>query len=178
MCYKVHSSQYSVNTFQCKASFTLPSIAVTRSLIMMACYVEEFSCCVPYCVTDIWHCSWFCSQNRDTLHAYGHRICYYWKGMSTNCPYMIKCQWYMVSLMPVLHFSSVSALFQKDGLKNEINRMHKFTHTNKYRYLLAALWGHDFPITYTEIEKPHWQTPLGYNFNCSLMYRNNKETGL
>ena len=38
----------------------------------------------------------------------------------------------MVSVMPMLHLSSVSAVFQKDGLKNKINRMHKFTHTNKY----------------------------------------------
>jgi hypothetical protein len=48
--------------------------------------------------------------------------------------------------MPLLHFGSVSAQFQKDGLKNKINRMHnpiavyyyyyyynKFAHTNKYR---------------------------------------------
>jgi hypothetical protein len=39
----------------------------------------------------------------------------------------------MVSLTPVLDFSSVSALFEKDSLKNKINRMHKFAHTNKYR---------------------------------------------
>jgi len=39
----------------------------------------------------------------------------------------------MVSLKPVLHFSSVSGPLQKDGLKNEINRMQKFAHTNKYR---------------------------------------------
>jgi len=36
--------------------------------------------------------------------------------------------------MPVLHFSSVSALFEKEGLKYKINRMHKFTYTNKYRH--------------------------------------------
>ena len=41
--------------------------------------------------------------------------------------------------MPVLHFSSVSAQFQKDGLKNKINRMHKFALTNKHRQLMAAL---------------------------------------
>ena len=35
--------------------------------------------------------------------------------------------------MPMLHFNSVSAQFQKGGLKNKINRMHKFAHTNKYR---------------------------------------------
>ena len=35
--------------------------------------------------------------------------------------------------MPVLHFSSVSALFKKDGLKSKISRLHKFAGTNKYR---------------------------------------------
>ena len=35
--------------------------------------------------------------------------------------------------MTVLHFSSVSAQFQKDSLKNKVNRMHKFADTNKYR---------------------------------------------
>ena len=36
-------------------------------------------------------------------------------------------------LMPVFHFILVSALFEKDGLKYKINRMHKFAHTNKYK---------------------------------------------
>jgi len=39
----------------------------------------------------------------------------------------------MPIVKPVLHFSSDSALFEKDGLKCNINRMHKFAHTNKYR---------------------------------------------
>jgi len=39
----------------------------------------------------------------------------------------------MVFLKPVLHFSSVSVPLQKDGVKNKINRMEKFAHTNKYR---------------------------------------------
>jgi len=33
--------------------------------------------------------------------------------------------------MPIFHFSSVAGPLQKDGLKNKINRMHKFAHTNK-----------------------------------------------
>jgi hypothetical protein len=51
---------------------------------------------------------------------------------STNCPYVEKCQLEIVSLKPVIHFSTDSALFEKDSLKNKINKMHKLTHTNKY----------------------------------------------
>jgi len=36
--------------------------------------------------------------------------------------------------MPVLHFSSVSAVFEKDGLKSKINRMHKFARRNIGNY--------------------------------------------
>ena len=39
----------------------------------------------------------------------------------------------MVSVMNLLHISSVSALFEKDGLKYKINRMQNFAHTNEYR---------------------------------------------
>jgi len=36
--------------------------------------------------------------------------------------------------MPVLHFSSVFALFEKDGLKSKINRMREFACTNVGNY--------------------------------------------
>ena len=39
----------------------------------------------------------------------------------------------MVSLEPVLLFSSAAALFEKDSLKYKINRVHKVAHINKYR---------------------------------------------
>jgi len=72
--------------------------------------------------------------------------------------------------MPVFHFSSISGPLQKDGLKNKINRVHKLAHTNKYRQLLATLWGQDFPMTYSYIEreKPLWPTPLGLLFQLQL----------
>jgi len=77
--------------------------------------------------------------------------------------------------MSVFHFSSVSGPLQKDGLKNKINRTHKVTHENKYRQLVATFWGHDFPMTYSYIEreKPLWT----YYSNCSYIY-NNKQNGL
>ena len=53
-------------------------------------------------------------------------------------------------------------------LKCNINRMHKFAHTYKYGLLLAALWAHEFPITYTVRNKLH----LAYNSNCSLIHTN------
>jgi len=46
---------------------------------------------------------------------------------------MIKCQWYMIFLMPVLHFGSVSALFPMDCLKCNIIRMEKFA---QHKYIV------------------------------------------
>ena len=42
----------------------------------------------------------------------------------------------VVSVSTLSGFSSISALFYKNGLKSKINRMHKFAHTNKYMKLL------------------------------------------
>jgi len=69
----------------------------------------------------------------------GCRMYYYYKGLSTTCLYLIKHHWYTGPFMPVLHFSSDRALFQKEGFKKNDQEAAYHCHTNKYRPLLAAL---------------------------------------
>ena len=64
--------------------------------------------------------------------------------------------------MPVLHFSSVSALFEKGVSKSKINRMHTIARTNK----LGNFWQLNEVKSF--IRKLCW----AYNSNCSLIYRN------
>jgi len=72
--------------------------------------------------------------------------------------------------MSVFHFSSVSGPLQKEGLKNKINRMHKLTHGNKYRQLVATFRGQMFShaLLVYEREKPLWPTPLDLLFQLQL----------
>ena len=110
------------------------------------------------------------SRNRDAHCVWGRRIYYCWKGLSTNCLYKIQIlYWFSRS---VFHFSSVSGPLQKHVLKNKINRKHKLAHTNKFRQLMAILWGHVFPMPYSYIEREkqhsghlHWD----YYSNCSYI---------
>jgi len=65
----VRWSQYTVNTFQCEASFTLPSIAVTGSLHIPLPPTHKELCHLIYeTIPEI------CNQNRDTLYVHGFKI--------------------------------------------------------------------------------------------------------
>jgi hypothetical protein len=92
-------------------------------------------------------CSYVCSQNSEWLYVTCRRIYFLPKRTKQLLSVYDKMPMVYFLWMPVLHFSSVWAQYQKGRLKNKLHSMHKFAHTNKYSYLLGALWGHGFPIT-------------------------------
>ena len=107
--------------------------------------------------------------------------------LRTNCFYLIKCQWYTGSYMPVLHFSADHALLQKKilwgvrlGGWGRGKKGDKSLHTTATEINIGNYWPqccHTFPNTYVATEMPLWQTPLRVIiWTESLTYRN-KNTG-
>jgi hypothetical protein len=142
--YMFSSARQYVNITGNGASFTLPRISVTGTYSEGAFCSRIFLSCTPLKdrTTDICSSGFYRSQNRYTMCDCGS-ICYYWKGLSTDCLYLIKRQWYTISFMPVLDFSSNRALLEKEGLKIRQNETaYRCTETNKYRSLLTTLWCH------------------------------------
>ena len=136
-----------VCTFQYEASFTIPSIAVAGSIFVMPCFVKNFLAVYPTytpppppCI-DLHHLGDIyrtvltsVEPESDSLYDCGCPMyVLILKGTKYQLSVYEKWQFCTVSLRSVLHFSSVSAQFQMDSLKNKINRMHNVAHTNKYR---------------------------------------------
>ena len=150
----------------CKAVNVKPhsvcqALLLQELLLMTTGFVAESSFCVPRAATNnvvywlIFHTVLVYSiQNRDR-HSQDILILQGTKHQLFLCD---KIPMMFFSLMPILPISSVSGPLEKHGLKNTGNNMRN---PNKCRQLLAALWGHDFPRTYSEIEMPLWPTPLG-----------------
>jgi hypothetical protein len=91
------------------------ALLLHERLITTACFVAEFSCCVHRCkelrhlVTDIRHCSLFCSQNTHTLCVWSQDILVL-KGT--------KHQMSVYDKMPrVYRFFLACLTFQLEGLK-------------------------------------------------------------
>ena len=107
--------------------------------ICNALHRYKFSSCVPCFHTlpsalhrPVGYMGPFLCSQKLTQSDCGRRILIL-NGTKFELSVYEKWQFYTVSLRPVLHFSSVSALFHTGVLKNNINRMHAVARTNKYR---------------------------------------------
>ena len=118
--------------FQCKASFTPSSLLLQEVYLCDGLFrIRIFFLCTPlynplpcqelrHVVTDILQLlPW-----AKTLTHFVVTVAEYITA-KRDCPYMLMPKVYGF-LMPVLHFSSVWALFEKEELKYKISRMHKF----------------------------------------------------
>ena len=100
------------------------SLLCIRIILLCTSLYTPLSCKeLHYVVTDMLQLHFVA---KTLTHFIRSRIYYCQNGLSTNCLYMIMLK-YIVFLIPLLHISSVSALFQMDCLKYKTKRIRKLT---------------------------------------------------